>query len=122
DWIQMDKHGADSDVIEIALKTLKVHNWDKTITTIPTYSLISVSFINWRGMQDSGGRRIKRPINIKISSIRYLRDEEVDELKKIQLLKPYIEKRQNEIKEYNRTYAPHKSEERRVGKECRYNS
>lgn len=108
DWIQMDKHGADGDVIEITLSTVKVQNWDKTITTIPTYSLISDSFINWRGMQDSGGRRIKRPINIKISSIRYLRDEEVDELKKIQLLKPYIEKRQNEIKEYNRTYAPHR--------------
>ncbi len=108
DWIQMDKHGADGDVIEITLSTVKVQNWDKTITTIPTYSLISDSFINWRGMQDSGGRRIKRPINIKISSIRYLRDEEVDELKKIQLLKPYIEKRQNEIKEYNNTYAPHR--------------
>jgi len=108
DWIQMDKFGADGDVIEITLSTVKVQNWDKTITTIPTYSLISDSFINWRGMQDSGGRRIKRPINIKISSIRYLRDEEVDELKKIQLLKPYIEKRQNEIKEYNNTYAPHR--------------
>lgn len=101
DWIQMDKYGADGAVIEINLNTVKVQNWNKTITTIPTYFLISDSFINWRGMQESGGRRIKRPIYIKISSIRYMTDEEVEDLKKIQLLADYIETRQAEIKKYN---------------------
>lgn len=108
DWIQMDKYGADGDVIEITLTTVKVQNWNKTITTIPTYSLISDSFINWRGMHESGGRRIKRPIHVKISSIRYLRDEEIEELKKIKLLEPYIEERQKEIKAYNEANAPHR--------------
>lgn len=108
DWIQMDKHGADGDVIEITLSTVKVQNWDKTITTIPTYSLISDSFINWRGMQEAGGRRIKRPIYLKISSIRYLKDGEIEELKKIQLLTSYIEERQQDISEYNRQYATHR--------------
>lgn len=101
DWIQMDKYGADGDVIEINLNTVKVQNWNKTITTIPTYFLISDSFINWRGMQESGGRRIKRPIYIKISSIRYMKDEELENLKKIQLLTDYIESRQAEIKRHN---------------------
>lgn len=101
DWIQMDKYGADGDVVEINLNTVKVQNWDKTITTIPTYYLISDSFINWRGMQESGGRRIKRPIHIKISSIRYLTDEEIQKLKKIQLLTDYIDERQAEIKSFN---------------------
>src|SRR5690625_5265658 len=101
DWIQMDKYGADGSVIEINLNTVKVQNWNKTITTITTYFLISDSFINWRGMQESGGRRIKRPIYIKISSIRYMTDEEVEDLKKIQLLEDYIETRQAEIKKYN---------------------
>jgi miniconductance mechanosensitive channel len=104
DWIQMDKFGADGDVIEITLNTVKVQNWDKTITTIPTYSLISDSFINWRGMQESGGRRIKRPIYIKISSIRHFKKDEVEQLKRIQLLKPYIEERQKEIETYNLKY------------------
>lgn len=101
DWIQMDQFGADGDVVEITLNTVKVQNFDKTITTIPTYKLISDSFINWRGMQESGGRRIKRPLYIKISSIRYLTDQEIDVLKEIQLLKPYIEKRQQEIEKFN---------------------
>src|SRR5690606_20546150 len=83
DWIEMPKYGADGDVIEINLNTVKVQNWDKTITTIPTYYLITDSFKNWRGMQAAGGRRIKRAINIKISSIHYLKREEIDELKKI---------------------------------------
>lgn len=101
DWIQMDKYGADGDVIEIGINTVKVRNWDKTITTIPTYNLVSDSFINWRGMQESGGRRIKRPIYLKISSIRFLKEEEIEALKKIQLLTDYIENRQAEILEYN---------------------
>src|SRR3546814_1198872 len=96
DWIEMPKYGADGDVMEINLNTVKVQNWDKTITTIPTYYLITDSFKNWRGMQDSGGRRIKRPIRLKISSIRYLEKAEIEELKKIQLLKPFIEERSEE--------------------------
>lgn len=106
DWIEMPKYGADGDVIEITLNTVKVKNWNKTITTIPTYALISDSFINWRGMQESGGRRIKRPIHVKISSIRYLTNEEVEKLKEIDLLRPYIEERQNEIEQFNRENAP----------------
>ncbi|MFS8615501.1 MAG: mechanosensitive ion channel [Solitalea sp.] len=101
DWIEMPKYGADGFVQEINLNTVKIQNWDKTITTIPTYYLITDSFKNWRGMQESGGRRIKRAIKLKISSIRYLKREEIEELKKIQLLKPYIEERQAEIDRYN---------------------
>jgi len=71
DWIEMPKYGADGDVLEVALTTVKVQNWDKTITTIPTYALISESFKNWRGMADPGGRHIKRAINIDMSSIRF---------------------------------------------------
>ncbi len=109
DWIEMPKYGADGDVIEITLNTVKVRNWNKTITTIPTYALISDSFINWRGMQESGGRRIKRPIHVKISSIRYLTNEEVEELKEIDLLRPYIEQRQKEIEQFNRENAPNRT-------------
>ncbi|WP_413513712.1 mechanosensitive ion channel family protein [Myroides odoratus] len=101
DWIEMAKFGADGTVLEINLSTVKVQNFDKTITTIPTYLLISDSFKNYRGMQNSGGRRIKRSINIKMSSIRFLEPAEINELKKIQLLKPYIEERQKEIDDYN---------------------
>lgn len=101
DWIEMPKYNADGDVIEINLNTVKVQNWDKTITTIPTHYLVSDSFKNWRGMQESGGRRIKRAINLKISSIRFLTKEEIEKLKKIQLLEPYIEERQAEIEKYN---------------------
>jgi len=101
DWIEMPKYGADGDVIEINLHTVKVQNWDKTITTIPTYYLISDSFKNWRGMQNAGGRRIKRSINVKISSIRFLTPAEIARLRKIQLLAPYIDERQEEIDRYN---------------------
>ena len=101
DWIEMSKFGADGTVLEINLSTVKVQNFDKTITTIPTYLLISDSFKNYRGMQNSGGRRIKRSINIKISSIRFLEENEIEQLKKIQILKPYIEERQQEIEKYN---------------------
>ena len=101
DWITMTKYGADGDVVEINLTTVKVINWDKTVTTIPTYALISDSFQNWRGMQESGGRRIKRSIRIKISSIRYLEPAEIDELTRIQLLKGYIQDRREEIRRFN---------------------
>lgn len=101
DWIEMSKYGADGTVLEMNLSTVKVQNFDKTISTIPTHLLISDSFKNYRGMQTSGGRRVKRSINIKISSIRFLEPDEIQLLKKIQLLAPYIEERQQEIADYN---------------------
>ncbi len=103
DWITMEKYGADGDVIEITLATVKIQNFDKTITTVPTYSLISDSFKNWRGMSDSGGRRIKRSLFIKQSGIKYLEKEEVEELKKISLLREYLENREGKINQYNTT-------------------
>lgn len=103
DWITFEKYGADGDVTEINLATVKVQNWDKTITTIPTYALISDSFKNWRGMINSDGRRIKRSLNIKFDSIKYLSKDEVDSLKKIQLISSYLDKRQSDIETYNTT-------------------
>lgn len=102
DWITFEKYGADGDVIEINLATVKVQNWDKTITTIPTYALISDSFKNWRGMTESGGRRIKRALIIKQSGIKYLTEEEIEGLKKIQLISKYLTSRNEKIKEFNR--------------------
>lgn len=101
DWITMDKFGADGDVIEINLTTVKVRNFDNTITTIPTYALSSDSFQNWRGMQKSDGRRIKRHILIKSSSIRFLNNDDLNHMKHIQLITSYIETRQAEIEKYN---------------------
>ncbi len=101
DWITMEKFGADGDVIEINLATVKVRNFDYTTTTIPTYSLISDSFKNWRGMQKSDGRRIKRHVLIKSNSVRFIVKEELQEFKKIQLLKEYIIKKQAEIEAHN---------------------
>ncbi|HMI07722.1 MAG TPA: mechanosensitive ion channel domain-containing protein [Flavobacterium sp.] len=104
DWITFDKYGADGDVIEINLATVKVRNFDNTTTTIPTYSMISDSFRNWRGMLNSDGRRIKRYINIKAKSIRFLKEEELQELRKIQLLSNYIDERQKEIDRFNEAH------------------
>src|SRR6478609_4255098 len=101
DWITMDRYGADGDVIEINLATVKVRNFDNTITTIPTYALSSDSFQNWRGMQKSDGRRIKRHVLIKSSSIRFLNDEDLHQLRKVQLITSYIDSRQAEIDRYN---------------------
>lgn len=101
DWITFDKYGADGYVTEINLATVKVQNFDKTITTIPTYALISDSFKNWRGMQESGGRRIKRALIISQQSIRFLSDEDVEALKKIQLIQPYLSDRNERIKAFN---------------------
>ncbi|QDO94984.1 mechanosensitive ion channel [Formosa sediminum] len=101
DWITMDKFGADGTVIEINLNTLQIQNFDMTITNIPTSSLISEPFKNWRGMSNSGGRRIKRAIIIKAKSIHYLTDDKVEELKKIQLLTDYLTQRQEDITSYN---------------------
>ena len=101
DWITFEKYGADGDVIEINLATVKVQNFDKTITTIPTYALISDSFKNWRGMTSSGGRRIKRALIIKLDSIKYLSKDEVDKLKEIQLINAYLESIEIKINKYN---------------------
>ncbi|MES2747943.1 MAG: mechanosensitive ion channel domain-containing protein [Bacteroidota bacterium] len=109
DWVTFDKFGADGDVIEINLATVKVRNFDNTTTTIPTYSLISDSFRNWRGMLDSDGRRIKRHILVKAKSIRFLNEDELQNLKKIQLVSKYIDERQTEIDKYNTTYNVDKS-------------
>lgn len=109
DWITFDKYGADGDVIEINLATVKVRNFDNTTTTIPTYSLISDSFRNWRGMLDSDGRRIKRHILVKAKSIRFLTDDELQKMKRIQLISDYIDMRQAEITKYNKTYNVDKS-------------
>ncbi len=101
DWITMKGSNADGNVIEVNLSTVKVQNFDNTITTIPTYKLVSDSFINWRGMSESDGRRIKRSLLIKPSSIKFLNDEEIESLKKIHLLSDYIKKIHKEIKSYN---------------------
>jgi miniconductance mechanosensitive channel len=101
DWVTMEKYGADGDVIEINLNSVKIQNFDKTITTIPTYKLISDSFKNWRGMSDSNVRRIKRALLIKGSSIKFLSNNDLSELKKIKLIKDYIIKKEKEISDYN---------------------
>ena len=101
DWIEMPSHNADGDVIEVALTTVKVQNWDKTITTIPTYSLISSPFKNWRGMSESGGRRIKRSINIDISSVKLCTPEMLERFARIQYIAAYIERKRKQLAEWN---------------------
>lgn len=101
DWISMEKYGADGDVIEINLTTVKVSNWDKTTTTIPTYALISDSFKNWRGMQESGGRRIKRALIIKTNSVRFLDKKDLQRFSKIKTISQYIDHRQKDIDKHN---------------------
>ncbi len=104
DWIEMPKFGADGDVIDVSLNTIKVQNWDKTIVTIPAYALIADSFKNWRGMDESGGRRIKRAITIDVSSVRFCNDEMLARFEKFELLRDYIEGRKRETVEYNRQH------------------
>lgn len=101
DWVEMPKYGADGDVIEITLNTVKIQNFDKTITTVPTYSLIADSFRNWRGMSDSGGRRIKRALNIKMSSVRFLSLEDLDHFSRIQILGDKLKSKSAEIEGHN---------------------
>ncbi len=103
DWIEVSEFGADGDVIDVELHTVKVQNWDKTITTIPTHRLVAGSFKNWRGMSQSGGRRIKRPISLDVSSVRFLTDAEVEKFKRFALLETYIHDKQAELGEYNTT-------------------
>ena len=104
DWIEMPKYGADGDVIDIALHTIKVQNFDKTITTIPTYKLIDDSFKNWRGMQQSGGRRIKRSLNIDMTTIRFLDESDIARFSRFALLKDYMSAKTTELEEYNRKH------------------
>jgi miniconductance mechanosensitive channel len=101
DWIEMPQFGADGDVTDVQLHTVTVQNWDKTITTIPTHRLISDSFRNWRGMSQSGGRRIKRALYLDMSSIRFQTADEVDHFKRFSLLKDYIRGKENELADYN---------------------
>ena len=101
DWIEVPEYGADGDVIDIALHTVKVQNWDKTITTIPTSKIISTSVKNWRGMSDYGGRRIMRSLSIDISSIKFLTFEEIAKLKNIAPIKDYLNKKVQELETFN---------------------
>lgn len=101
DWIEMPARGADGDVIDVSLTTVKVQNWDKTITTIPTYALISDSFKNWRGMSDSGGRRIKRSLYIDMRTIQFADEQLLGRFKRMRLLRPYLEHKLEDIQKYN---------------------
>ena len=101
DWIVMSKYGADGTVIEVTLNTVKVRNWDNTITTIPPYALVSDSFQNWRGMQESGGRRVKRSIRIDMNSVKFCTPEMLDKYRKIHLLADYIDETERVVSEYN---------------------
>ncbi|MCF8299384.1 MAG: mechanosensitive ion channel family protein [Saprospiraceae bacterium] len=104
DWISMPKYGADGDVLEISLTTVKVQNFDKTIVTIPTYALISDSFQNWRGMDESGGRRIKRSINLNMNSVKFCNEEMLTKFGKIKILADYLERTQKILDEHNSKY------------------
>jgi miniconductance mechanosensitive channel len=103
DWIEMPQFGADGDVVDIALHTVKVQNWDKTITTIPTHRLISDSFKNWRSMSESGGRRIKRALLLDMNSIRFLDDADIERFGNFVLLQDYIAEKKKELEEYNQS-------------------
>jgi miniconductance mechanosensitive channel len=97
DWIEVPKAGADGDVIDVSLTTVKVRNWDKTITTVPTYSLISDSFINWRGMQESGGRRIKRALYLDMQTVHFADEAMLTRWRRIDLLRPYLDEKVAEL-------------------------
>ncbi len=102
DWVEMRSRGADGTVIDITLNTVKVQNWDRTISTIPTYSMVSESFINWKGMEESGGRRIKRAVNIDMTSIKLCDTELMNRLEKFLLIRDYVREKEKEIREYNK--------------------
>lgn len=101
DWIEMPNHGADGDVLDVGLTTVKVQNWDMTITTIPTYALIVESFKNWRGMSESGGRRIKRALHLDVSSIRFCDEEMLDRFSRIRYIAEYLRSKRQEIANWN---------------------
>jgi miniconductance mechanosensitive channel len=102
DWVEMRSRGADGTVIDISLNTVKVQNWDRTISTIPTYSMVSESFINWKGMEESGGRRIKRAVNIDMNSIKLCDTAMLNRLEKFLIIKDYVIEKEKEIREYNK--------------------
>jgi miniconductance mechanosensitive channel len=102
DWIEVPQFGADGDVIDVQLHTIKVQNWDKTITTIPTHRLISDSFKNWRGMSESGGRRIKRTLHLDASTVHFLNQDEIDRCRRFALLEDYLAGKDSELADYNR--------------------
>lgn len=102
DWLEMPKYHADGEVIDISLTKITVQNWDKTYTTVPAYKFLEDSFKNWEGMSEAGARRIKRAINIDINTIGFLKQEELNELRKISLLKPYIDEKHKEIDVFNK--------------------
>lgn len=104
DWIEMPGHRADGTVFDITLNTVKVQNWDRTITTIPTYALVSESFNNWKGMEESGGRRIKRAIYIDVTTIEFCNAEMLRKFAKFELIRDYVEKKEEEIREYNKMH------------------
>jgi miniconductance mechanosensitive channel len=110
DWIEMPKFGADGDVVDISLTTVKVQNWDKTISTIPAYALVSESVKNWRGMSESGGRRIKRALSIDMRSVRFCDAAMLERFGRFQLLRDHIAKKTTEIAEYNRRFEVDESE------------
>lgn len=109
DWVEMPKYGADGDVIEIGLHTVKIQNWDKTITTIPTHAFMSDSFKNWRGMTESGGRRIKRSLKLDMTSVRFLDEADVERLSGVKALRSYLEERTAEVEAWNQEHAVDKS-------------
>ena len=101
DWIEIPQAKADGDVIEVALHTVKIQNWDKTVSTVPTHKLYAESFKNWRGMQESGGRRVKRSLTLDVNSVRFLEREDVERLKKLRLLEGYLEDKQNQLEAHH---------------------
>jgi len=107
DWVEIPQHNADGDILEIGLTTVKVRNFDNTITTVPTQSLISESFKNWRGMQESGGRRIKRAINIDINSVKFCDQETLERFSTIDYIKEYLERKSQEVHEHNQALGSH---------------
>lgn len=108
DWVTMDKYGADGDVLEISLATVKVQNFDKTITTIPTYSFISDSFKNWRGMEESDGRRVKRSISVEVDTIKFCSAEMLEKFGKMDLIEDYIQQKEKEISDWNLSHQKNK--------------
>ena len=110
DWIEMPVHGVDGDVISVTLTTIKVQNWDRTISTVPSYCVISESFRNWRGMQESDGRRLKRSIAIDVNSVQFCSREQIERFRRVSLLRDYIAAKQVEVEAYNKEYGVDTSE------------
>jgi miniconductance mechanosensitive channel len=100
DWVEVPQSNADGDIVDIALHTVKIQNWDKTISTIPTHKFIGESFKNWRGMSESGGRRIKRAIKFDVNTIRFLKDEEIEHLSRFEVLRSYMKEKKESLAEH----------------------